>query len=198
MTARQADHPHARGENLSILRPAGLMFGPSPRAWGEPRPRQHRTQSRRTIPTRVGRTSPGTKSNSESADHPHARGENLSILRPAGLMFGPSPRAWGEPRPRQHRTQSRRTIPTRVGRTSPGTKSNSESADHPHARGENLSILRPAGLMFGPSPRAWGEPRPRQHRTQSRRTIPTRVGRTSPGTKSNSESADHPHARGEN
>ncbi len=131
--------------------------GPSPRAWGELR-RSRRTDERaRTIPTRVGRTLlhyPGTR---PLADHPHARGENYEGPEEPTNIVGPSPRAWGEPIAVSSTENSRRTIPTRVGRTNRTTTRESEEADHPHARGENCDNQPLQTEGSGPSPRAWGE-----------------------------------------
>ncbi len=151
------DHPHARGENslLSFCR-LGLS-GPSPRAWGELFSRPRSARYRRTIPTRVGRTASHTASAQALADHPHARGENHFRVHIHFRSSGPSPRAWGEQITVLRDREARRTIPTRVGRTVAPMRHRTNSADHPHARGENFASASTSSNLSGPSPRAWGE-----------------------------------------
>ena len=72
-----ADHPHARGENICMFR------------WPL-------VQSR-TIPTRVGRTMLAEWFEDLITDHPHAGGENVGLGDRTWGIVGPSPRAWGEP-----------------------------------------------------------------------------------------------------
>ncbi len=133
----ETDHPHARGENRKYDRRFYMIAGPSPRAWGERSPPPPPWSGIRTIPTRVGRTTPPSETPEKSTDHPHARGENLLRILFFGPRCGPSPRAWGEPRAPSISLRYLRTIPTRVGRTRRTTSSAARPADHPHARGEN-------------------------------------------------------------
>ena len=211
------DHPHARGENPNCGGNTVNSCGPSPRAWGEPMMHKNRFGTERTIPTRVGRTpsrlrarlevrtiptrvgrtnSPATAL-SVIADHPHARGENRARIGSRERIDGPSPRAWGEPAQCPAVAVARRTIPTRVGRTSSSASSQSLRSDHPHARGENIGVslrvsyvadhphaggenaMKPVTLprKSGPSPRGWGEPSRYGDEGVHGRTIPTRVGR---------------------
>ena len=201
----RTDHPHARGENEYTSVPILISNGPSPRTWGERhRGSRRRRCDRRTIPTHVGRTRMRRPRSSTAADHPHARGENALEPARGPRSLGPSPRTWGE-------RDSRPTLAARRSGPSPRTwgerpcarRRPSQSADHPHARGENARAattadpsartipthvgrtptcrrhpaVRPAADR-GPSPRTWGE----------RRCIRLPVG----------SRPDHPHARGEN
>ena len=75
--------------------------------------------SARTIPTRVGRTSPRGQSSDRHSDHPHAGGENGASAAFGASTGGPSPRGWGEPSAVARNAPDTRTIPTRVGRTPP-------------------------------------------------------------------------------
>ena len=137
MANRAQDHPHARGENVASIPTS--VFVP------------------RTIPTRVGRT-PSSQTRCDSvADHPHARGENSSSRLRIQIKCGPSPRAWGEPVLPEEAPDAVRTIPTRVGRTLTSSTKRFRSADHPHARGENVICHELWAFYNGPSPRAWGE-----------------------------------------
>ena len=91
----------------------------------------------RTIPTHVGRTAIAKPLVIQTADHPHARGENAVSVRYSGMSFGPSPRTWGELSMAMRARGYRRTIPTHVGRTPNVYGTLILPTDHPHARGEN-------------------------------------------------------------
>ncbi len=179
-----ADHPHAGGENLIIRCHAVRLFGPSPRGWGEPSPRSCAGRARRTIPTRVGRTSTQQSGVRPRSDHPHAGGENVERGGGVTTVSGPSPRGWGEPIDGRNKVRHQRTIPTRVGRTTRWPRLGCQPTDHPHAGGENFASIPGIGRVFGPSPRGWGEQERGSHFRDSHRTIPTRVGRTHIGFRS--------------
>src|SRR5208337_3567504 len=133
----RSDHPHARGENNHPGRKRRFHGGPSPRTWGELSSPTPHGRNFRTIPTHVGRTTPEYALAPRLADHPHARGENGSCSDPSATIRGPSPRTWGEHLDHCAKAQSRRTIPTHVGRTASMVASPCCRSDHPHARGEN-------------------------------------------------------------
>ena len=155
-----------------------IGVGPSPRGWGEQIIVCSWNSYFRTIPTRVGRTFFRASASVDSADHPHAGGENSPNISSRDIIAGPSPRGWGELRSRRRKPPSRRTIPTRVGRTTRDTARCARSPDHPHAGGENLEKKAPPTDHTGPSPRGWGEPPVEYILSVYTRTIPTRVGRT--------------------
>ena len=171
-----SDHPHARGDNLRASPPSTAAFGPSPRAWGLRDIDATHGLVKRTIPTRVGITAGPRPRRASRADHPHARGDFAVLaescepadgpsprawgFRSRGLSdqpsLGPSPRAWGFRLSRARRHRHGRTIPTRVGISVSREGHYGQTADHPHARGDNRRAL------LGPC--------------SSPRTIPTRVG----------------------
>jgi len=91
----------------------------------------------RTIPTHVGRTSSVRAKRISCADHPHARGENELRGNLLEILYGPSPRTWGELRVSVNQINRDRTISTHVGRTNGQSSIGCLGADHPHARGEN-------------------------------------------------------------
>src|SRR5207253_2917069 len=91
-----ADHPHAGGENETIVSIRRPHDGPSPRGWGELLCDGGRQANVRTIPTRVGRTFLSRRRSATGTDHPHAGGENREGQRPPHSLAGPSPRGWGE------------------------------------------------------------------------------------------------------
>ena len=174
-----ADHPHACGENAMEVRARSLASGPSPRVWGEHLDSKAGKCRARTIPTRVGRTSRSRKTGTGLPDHPHACGENSDITAVYDACYGPSPRVWGEPLNAWWPVFNTRTIPTRVGRTICRPLHHRRFPDHPHACGENNKPNHPLGSARGPSPRVWGELGKGIAGLGVRRTIPTRVGRTS-------------------
>ncbi len=172
--------------------------GPSPRGWGELPAIQKGKGHSRTIPTRVGRTATPPNKPKTKTDHPHAGGENHRRPPSPKGKTGPSPRGWGEQRVWLRWLNGKRTIPTRVGRTSCRSVEAAKIPDHPHAGGENFSGTLMALQPVGPSPRGWGEPPARCRARRCPRTIPTRVGRTSPWVRVPPPWPDHPHAGGEN
>ncbi len=157
------------------------VCGPSPRVWGEPPERRYGDGQTRTIPTRVGRTARKQSVRRLRTDHPHACGENGWDVDGDYTLDGPSPRVWGERFDCRRRHELHRTIPTRVGRTSPAVDGDRVRTDHPHACGENGASTHGPGDEPGPSPRVWGEQLLVNARRVRVRTIPTRVGRTSIG-----------------
>ena len=196
--SRCSDHPHAGGENRFCQRALAGIRGPSPRGWGELHASRARETAPRTIPTRVGRTGTRRSVWARWPDHPHAGGENGSKLNTAADNIGPSPRGWGERQPGHADDRSHRTIPTRVGRTAAALYDSLKTADHPHAGGENACYAPGPRSLCGPSPRGWGELVEHAVPPVVIRTIPTRVGRTRSGRTGASNTADHPHAGGEN
>src|SRR5208337_4415862 len=167
-----------RGENIARKGQTIRVYGPSPRTWGELLSVGTGDAGDRTIPTHVGRTTPEYALAPRLADHPHARGENGSCSDPSATIRGPSPRTWGEHLDHCAKAQSRRTIPTHVGRTASMGASPCCRSDHPHARGETSSLLHPRLALCGPSPRTWGEPETIHESLRLRPTNPPHVGRT--------------------
>ena len=174
-----SDHPHAGGEYWYVGMRARTKRGPSPRGWGIRFAQLAPAREVRTIPTRVGNTTPSGGRRQSTPDHPHAGGEyGLSRSLTRGDA-GPSPRGWGIPLREPAERPQHRTIPTRVGNTSSSTHQSSATTDHPHAGGEYPATCLREEVVRGPSPRGWGIPKRKQARRRRRRTIPTRVGNTS-------------------
>ena len=176
----------------------GSAAGPSPRVWGKPLGGLGGYSSLRTIPTRVGKTPRRELDSQHAADHPHACGENCQSLRLRQRRNGPSPRVWGKLADMPIVKASFRTIPTRVGKTTPRQADGPSRSDHPHACGENCSPRWPAPRRCGPSPRVWGKLSCFPSPFPPARTIPTRVGKTNPAPSNFASTSDHPHACGEN
>ena len=187
-----------RGENQAVGFPDCPHVGPSPHAWGKRYSWLFNSNRLRTIPTCVGKTSPGHTPRRPSSDHPHMRGENQSKLTSEPPSIGPSPHAWGKPVSRTVDTLSSRTIPTCVGKTGLNAVSRTADTDHPHMRGENATRRPMMDILSGPSPHAWGKLPELANMKYTERTIPTCVGKTNYERKHWNTNADHPHMRGEN
>ena len=155
-----------------------MPHGTSPRVWGEPRPRHYSHERHRNIPTRVGRTTESERRCHLATEHPHACGENRSDRYISQSDRGTSPRVWGELHKRRNAKRMRRNIPTRVGRTLAAFVTVNDTAEHPHACGENPAFDRCKKFGVGTSPRVWGELPLTMLRMVAIRNIPTRVGRT--------------------
>src|ERR1035441_10485257 len=110
-----ADHPHAGGEPSGLKIVARPITGPSPRGWGALSMDLDAVRRERTIPTRVGSTSPKTTKCPRPPDHPHAGGEHKIEIVTIKHESGPSPRGWGAPEKTAVEMRKLRTIPTRVG-----------------------------------------------------------------------------------
>ncbi len=152
--------------------------GPSPRVWGKLFGCRGVIPVHRSIPTRVGKTAAGQRRAGPCSVHPHACGENGNYIRHRQDGNGPSPRVWGKLDTRAHALGRVRSIPTRVGKTPPGRSGSPARSVHPHACGENCgAALAPTGT-YGPSPRVWGKPGGGRGSRRERRSIPTRVGKT--------------------
>ena len=195
---KPSEHPHASGENRGkkgLFRPMG---GTSPREWGKLQSRliQHHSSRNiptrvgkicrrrlprglvRNIPTRVGKTRFGSSRRPSAAEHPHASGENSNNRACGGHNRGTSPREWGKHRHGSDNGISQRNIPTRVGKTTSPSFSNSLITEHPHASGENSTLMLLALHVVGTSPREWGKQVRDAPRRETVRNIPTRVGKT--------------------
>ncbi len=135
-------HPHARGEN-ALIHLALSLASVHPHARGENA--EARPAQPRCAPV-----------------HPHARGENWLAVHDAGLNHGPPPRAWGKRGLSYPSCPRCRSTPTRVGKTDyredvhlvksgPPPRAwgkricscctTSILTVHPHARGENVSVV---------------------------------------------------------
>ena len=197
-TGRHADHPHAGGENEEKPAPVGRDYGSSPRRWGKRHQADPVRGSERIIPTQVGKTLQELHRNDGGTDHPHAGGENWTKLSGVPGSVGSSPRRWGKRTTDTTQPPSSRIIPTQVGKTSRAQCGQINTADHPHAGGENVPCGFPGGDLFGSSPRRWGKPDAIPLSAPGMRIIPTQVGKTFETLLAAVTDTDHPHAGGEN
>ncbi len=171
-------HPHARGDNIRLGSKQQGGVGSSPRAWGQRDDHVHWSLTVRFIPTRVGTTSFYRRSSVRYTVHPHARGDNFANIAFPSLVYGSSPRAWGQLKELISLKLRFRFIPTRVGTTIAHKQISDPATVHPHARGDNWRCGAWGDMTDGSSPRAWGQPEFRVTNEGKVRFIPTRVGTT--------------------
>ena len=194
---RPSVHPHERGEHFGLLLLALGLSGSSPRAWGTQLRIRQRLRTKRFIPTSVGNTRDANGRQRRVTVHPHERGEHELHGTVDELADGSSPRAWGTPRGCRGAAPHPRFIPTSVGNTGRRISGRSTTSVHPHERGEHGGRLSGILMARGSSPRAWGTQRSSSSGPSATRFIPTSVGNTNVRAASCSESAVHPHERGE-
>ncbi len=171
-----AVHPHACGEYEEGGVHTNVASGPSPRVWGILVVWIRHRAGLRSIPTRVGNTSPlsyslrrprsiptpvgntvgPAQSLSLTAVHPHACGEYGGWSMPDKTKNGPSPRVWGILGIGGRTCFTLRSIPTRVGNISLYLYTCTTITVHPHACGEYLVKQPGCAVQLGPSPRVWG------------------------------------------
>ncbi len=194
---RIAVHPHARGERVRARRPHREAGGSSPRPWGTPLPFPSGPCCERFIPTPVGNACNLLLRRTESAVHPHARGERHASRTHSRSPGGSSPRPWGTPCQGWSGCRRRRFIPTPVGNAAAALKEVAIRTVHPHARGERSGNDRCIKSLDGSSPRPWGTHVKRIANAKRKRFIPTPVGNATKPVVAPRPAAVHPHARGE-
>ena len=114
----------------------------------------------RSIPTCVGFTDRGLNGMMTLTVHPHVRGVYWFDGSASYYEYGPSPRAWGLQDENGSECVCIRSIPTCVGFTRPEVTVILLASVHPHVRGVYFHAVSAACFDFGPSPRAWGLPKP--------------------------------------
>ncbi len=196
-TGGRADHPHARGERGSTQAATLRPVGSSPRSWGTVPDRQRVARGFRIIPTLVGNGATSAPYSTETADHPHARGERRNSAESEAVVTGSSPRSWGTAATRRAARPRARIIPTLVGNGLSPRRRRTPRPDHPHARGERAVRQPGQDVEGGSSPRSWGTVLPDTLEKVLRRIIPTLVGNGIAPPDRDTRSPDHPHARGE-
>ena len=156
-------HPHACGENRETLNVIADIEGPPPRVWGKPRLSRWIWQMPRSTPTRVGKTYSAAFKSHVSSVHPHACGENGTFAAMSTGPIGPPPRVWGKRSSPPETDATKRSTPTRVGKTRMVVPSARRPSVHPHACGENQVKQYGSGNISGPPPRVWGKLRQPHH-----------------------------------
>ena len=172
-------------------------LGSSPRPWGTRLSGRRRCVRHRFIPTPVGNTRCFPLPPTDSAVHPHARGEHAAALAAWCGTNGSSPRPWGTRLICCCRHGASRFIPTPVGNTPDAAGRGVQAPVHPHARGEHLRREAEKAGKTGSSPRPWGTLQQPFTRGLCTRFIPTPVGNTTATSTTPAPTPVHPHARGE-
>ncbi len=171
--------------------------GAPPRAWGGRWSRGRFRRRRRSTPTCVGRTTGERSRCRGTSEHPHVRGEDRFGSCNIAPSYGAPPRAWGGHQADQDHTAECRSTPTCVGRTAQACPHRQPPLEHPHVRGEDVTMSAIFIAFTGAPPRAWGgQPAPGGERPV-RRSTPTCVGRTQSTRDTTSCAKEHPHVRGE-
>ena len=116
-TLSQAAHPRAGGENRFHLHSSAARSGSSPRGRGKRAWALRLFPTRRLIPARAGKTFLKPTDTVHVRAHPRAGGENRPINRAVASFEGSSPRGRGKLAGIELRTQFRRLIPARAGKT---------------------------------------------------------------------------------
>jgi len=145
----------------------------------------------------VGNTQRRTARRTPAPVHPHSRGEHIALNMATSFPHGPSPLAWGTQTYHAGFRESTRSIPTRVGNTLRRIFRAFSYPVHPHSRGEHSDSTSRSAAISGPSPLAWGTLVFPSGPGIGGRSIPTRVGNTSPPGWHRPPSPVHPHSRGE-
>ena len=213
-------HPHACGENSHFVNEYPKGAGPPPRVWGKRSPFPGSSAVLRSTPTRVGKTITGWK-NLVVVDGPPPRvWGKLAIRTGFGAPKRSTPTRVGKtPGSASMERVRYRSTPTRVGKTLLPRASRSYRTGppprvwgkrllnrwqfqnykvHPHACGENLTVVLGWCIWQGPPPRVWGKPYSISFRDIRHRSTPTRVGKTIDLYWYKCSTSVHPHACGEN
>ena len=131
---------------------------------------------KRIIPTRVGTRANVEYNFTSGEDHPHACGDKYRKGVTVFVLWGSSPRVWGQAPLFSPPCNIFRIIPTRVGTSALCTSSCEDTKDHPHACGDKASGHSFFSHLLLSSPRVWGQGYHHEAAERGRRIIPTRVG----------------------
>ena len=115
--ARVKDHPHLRGEYVTIGPTWATIEGSPPLAWGIHFAFSHNSSSSRITPTCVGNTRRNRQRSGVSEDHPHLRGEYRTSAYVTASEQGSPPLAWGILGNISNSAFAVRITPTCVGNT---------------------------------------------------------------------------------
>ena len=158
---RAQKHPHGRGEDKRLLRPAPPPPETPPRAWGRPRLHRAMRWRDRNTPTGVGKTTARKHFSHQPPETP--------------------PRAWGRRWPALLALTTCGNTPTGVGKTPPSVHPMCRARKHPHGRGEDALTMPASQQNLETPPRAWGRPSPRVAVDADVGNTPTGVGKTDGG-----------------
>ena len=191
-------HPRAGGENRPINRAVASFEGSSPRGRGKLAGIELRTQFRRLIPARAGKTGAGHHAFFAGGAHPRAGGENIPPGSRRVWIEGSSPRGRGKPTQDRITSHDVGLIPARAGKTSIVWSTMRRRTAHPRAGGENALADQLIEVRRGSSPRGRGKREQLTREPLLPRLIPARAGKTDCDTYRGAGHAAHPRAGGEN
>ena len=140
---------------------AGALFaitGSPPLAWGIRLAILPAVILVRITPTCVGNTMLFLFAVFVGRDHPHLRGEYVSLTTCKSCNTGSPPLAWGIPTSGQNNIFICWITPTCVGNTKLIALASFQGRDHPHLRGEYIAFEKPGSSWLGSPPLAWGIP----------------------------------------
>ena len=191
------NHPHGRGEDITLTNKGDYVQGTPPRAWGRLLCFNVLGLYIRNTPTGVGKTTRSGAPRGASRNHPHGRGEDFCIVRSATALLETPPRAWGRPLVVELGRLEKRNTPTGVGKTCQKLLKIAIIEKHPHGRGEDRSARVRAWVVSETPPRAWGRPTSVYFWRGVFGNTPTGVGKTGFSTTEFARCWKHPHGRGE-
>ena len=151
------DHPHAYGDKFACIRFRASCSGSSPRVWGQASSKLRKKRGKRIIPTRMGTRIFHAVPAEAEKDHPHAYGDKPHIQLMAIVLWGSSPRVWGQVITWTCSNNFQRIIPTRMGTSRNRLKHDKQTWDHPHAYGDKFLTKNGYLPDEGSSPRVWGQ-----------------------------------------
>ena len=157
-----------------------------------------RTTYPRITPARAGKTLDRFPSESRSADHPRACGENRTGKKNGSSRRGSPPRVRGKHRHHAVWDGPDGITPARAGKTILCILLRIAPRDHPRACGENLEWFPLADLEMGSPPRVRGKRHGRSGVGDEVGITPARAGKTARGAGRGARAPDHPRACGEN
>ena len=190
-------HPHARGEDRRQRLLAAENGETPPRTWGRRAAHRPARGPCRNTPTHVGKTFACRFPAACARKHPHARGEDVPCGARMTTPQETPPRTWGRLADRTAAAVAAGNTPTHVGKTEHGDGRAVGYRKHPHARGEDCSMVAMRALVSETPPRTWGRPLHVQGHYVPRRNTPTHVGKTKCHRRRSATRWKHPHARGE-
>ena len=138
------DHPRSRGEYCTGCFGRPERTGSSPLSRGIRRLGQVSHRHGRIIPALAGNTRGGGDWGGAGADHPRSRGEYPASFAVVPWLVGSSPLSRGIRHRCPRGARKTRIIPALAGNTTGGSKTPSQSRDHPRSRGEYLNSLEPS------------------------------------------------------
>mgnify|MGYP000873046803 CR=1 FL=1 len=193
----QPVHPHACGERVIPSSTSRACTGSPPRLWGALCAWQSWPPNARFTPTPVGSALTVEYDDEAVTVHPHACGERDLHQSICERNHGSPPRLWGAPSKLAGGCVSPRFTPTPVGSATAFLTSHRDTAVHPHACGERVSVRQGSRQVIGSPPRLWGAPGHWSPAECPRRFTPTPVGSAFSTAGVTLPLTVHPHACGE-